>query len=59
MKHHGDDVDMACRVNWIAATLAWDSLREERKREKERDGEGTEVGSRKRRINDIILPNPQ
>lgn len=26
MRHHSDDADMACRVNWIAETLARDSL---------------------------------
>ena len=42
MRHHSDDADMVCRVNWIAETLAGDSLEKrdrEAKRERERERE--------------------
>jgi len=48
-------------VGSIGLQQLWPEIvleKREKEKKREGDGRGTEVGSRKRRINDIILPNP-
>jgi len=53
MRHHSDDVDMVCRVNWIAETLTGVLKRETGKR-REREREREKIRERRKSVRENV-----